>query len=511
MPTSVKFSADMESRVRFVEDTPPGEIIERTLSRLRDGEEPGLLVTAATLAVSRSTELPSNHHGGPVHPVSGAHAVFGIAQLLPGDSAALPIVQSVALANKHVHEPNMGPALMADIEPRSAGGAAATEEAFADAIRNRQPLAAEGYLLWLLRNVPSGRVIDLMLEAASRRNALDDHYFLYPLFTARALDDLGWEWAAVLLRPPVRFLARHPIMDAVFPFTPEYVARNVAAYNGFGDLERLIEDHRLLDIDLVLASSDGESVAIGALADRIGVLNDYSEIPSMLAAAMAGGLSLGGAGEALSVGAALLFLRSDSGNPFDVHHHTGINLRRYLLGLDEVTLTNKLLALFTWCTGPEVRDQQRKMRWSSRADVDAIAALPKRAQADLLDAMTDALLDLPLVDMAAEGVRVNEIYVTDAVRKITALAQQYSELAYDPAAFFGRMAELVCRDDYSEMHAYKMLQAAREEYYATREDFRWVHLVSAARHVGSIIGLEPKPVFRRASELMGQPEAALAS
>ena len=511
MPRSVTFAPEMESRVRFVEDTPPAEIVERTLSRLRDGEAPAALLTAAVLAVSRSTELPSNHHGGPVHPVSGAHAVFGVAQLLQGDTAALPIVQSVALANKHVHEPAMGPALMVELEAQSAGGVAATEEAFAQAIRDRQPLTAERHLLWLLQNVSSGRVIDLMLHVAMKRNALDDHYFLYPLFTARTLDDLGWEWAAVLLRPPVRYLARHPIMDAVAPFSPEYVARNMVAYNGFGDLERLIEDHRLLESDLVLASGDGESDAIGALADRIGALDDYNLIPGILAAALAGGLSLGGAGEALSVGAALLFLRSDSGNPFDVHHHTGINLRRYILGLGDVSLRNKLLALFTWCTGPEVRDQQRKMRWPSRADGGEIAALPKRSQAELLDAIAEASLDLPSVDMAVEGVRVNEMHVTEQVREITALAQQYSELGYDPAAFFQRIAELVCRDDYSEMHAYKMLQAAYEEYHATRKDFRWVHLVSAARHVGSVIGLEPKPVYRRASELMAAPEAALAS
>jgi hypothetical protein len=511
MPTPVVFSPEMESRVRFVEDTPPAEIVERTLSMLRGGEAPEQLLAAAALAVSRSTEIPSNHHGGPVHPVSGAHAIMGVAQLMPGESAVLPIVQSVALANKHVHAPDMGPALMVDLEPQSAGGVAATEEAFASAIHHRIPLTAERHLMWLLQNVSSGRVIDLMLGAALRRNALDDHYFLYPLFTARALDDLGWEYASVLLRPPVRYLARHPIMDAVPPFSAEYIARNVAIYDTFDVLERLIDDHRLLDGNLALTANEDEGAAIGALADRIGALDDYSEIPGMLAADMAGGLSLEGAGEALSVGAALLWLRSDSGNPFDVHHHTGVNVRRYILGLRDVSLRNKLLALFTWATGPEVRDQQRKMRWTARAPADTIAGMPNRSQAELLDAIVGACLDLPAVDMEAEGVRVNEIYVGKPVRQISALAQQYSELGYDPAAFFERIAQLVCRDDYSEMHAYKMLQAAREEYYATREDFRWVHLVSAARHVGSVIGLEPKPVFRRARELMGEPAVVSAS
>ena len=51
----------------------------------------------------------------------------------------------------------------------------------------------------------------------------------------------------------------------------------------------------------------------------------------MLAKALADGLSLQGTGEALSIGAAGLFMRSLTGNPMDVHLHTGVNLRRYLL------------------------------------------------------------------------------------------------------------------------------------------------------------------------------------
>ena len=42
----------------------------------------------------------------------------------------------------------------------------------------------------------------------------------------------------------------------------------------------------------------------------------------MIAQALADGLSIEGAGEALSIGAAGLFMRSLTGNPMDVHLHT---------------------------------------------------------------------------------------------------------------------------------------------------------------------------------------------
>ena len=508
MPASVTFSADMESRVRFVEDTPPEDIVEAAWRKLRDGDPPKAMLTAAVLAVSRSTELPSNHHGGPVHPVSGAHAIAGISARLTDDFRLLPIVQSVALANKHVHSPSMGPALMVDIEPLAAGdgSAAATADAFKAAIVERQPLTAEAHLLWLLQEIPPHEILDLMLDVAIRRNALDDHYFLYPVFTARALDDLGWEWAPVLLRPPVRYLARHPIMDAVFPFSPEYIARNLVQYEGFSAIEALIDEHDLLRTG-VPQTGGGETAAIGDLSDRIGALDDFSKIPPLLAAALAGGLSLAGAGEAMSVGAALLFLRSDSGNPFDIHNHTGINVRRYLLGLEGISLRNKLLALFSWGTGPEVRDSQRKLRWTSRSGAETIAALPHRGQEELLGVIAEQIAAPPPFDMTGEDVHVNEIYVSDEVRDMLSLAQQYAESDYDPEAFFRRMADLACRDDYSEMHAYKLQQAAHEEYRATRREFRWVHLVSAARHAASVVRLEPKPVYWRSEELMEMADA----
>ena len=40
--------------------------------------------------------------------------------------------------------------------------------------------------------------------------ALDDHYFLYPCYAFWSLEVLGWEHAALLLRPVVRYLATVP-------------------------------------------------------------------------------------------------------------------------------------------------------------------------------------------------------------------------------------------------------------------------------------------------------------
>ena len=146
-----------------------------------------------------------------------------------------------------------------------------------------------------------------------------------------------------MMRPAVRYVARFPTQLTV----PE--------------VDALIDEHRVLNRVLHLRSGEDETAVIGRIGEAIGRSNVYTEIPLLLAKAFAEGLSLEGAGEALSIGAAGLSLRSLTGNPMDVHLHTSANLRRYLLRLDGLSLRNKLLILLLWHSGPEVKSTQYRM------------------------------------------------------------------------------------------------------------------------------------------------------
>jgi hypothetical protein len=44
-----------------------------------------------------------------------------------------------------------------------------------------------------------------------------------------------------------------------------------------------------------------------------------------------------------------------------------------------------------------------------------------------------------------------------------------------------RLGEIVCHDSFTEMHSFKHHQAIVEEFYATREPWRWMHLVCGAQ------------------------------
>jgi hypothetical protein len=67
------------------------------------------------------------------------------------------------------------------------------------------------------------------------------------------------------------------------------------------------------------------------------------------------------------------------------------------------------------------------------------------------------------------------------VKETVNLATQYMKAGYDPQALIARLGEIVCHDNFTEMHAFKHHQSIVEEYHATHEPWRWMHLVCGAQ------------------------------
>ena len=109
MPQRVQYSDAIEPLVQFIEETPPSEILDRTLDKLRAGVPTETMLTASALAVTRSTEMPPGHHGGPLHPLAGLYAISKTVERLEGEERFVPVLQHVALTNKHINHPAMGP------------------------------------------------------------------------------------------------------------------------------------------------------------------------------------------------------------------------------------------------------------------------------------------------------------------------------------------------------------------------------------------------------------------
>jgi hypothetical protein len=482
MHTRVQFPAAIEPVVQFIEETDPSDILDHTLEKLRAGVPIRTMLTASALAVTRSSDLPPGHHGGPLHPLVGLHAVYHTTERLSGEDRFLPVLQHVALSNKHIHHPGMGPYSLLDFEPIDAGGVEATKQAFLAAVHRGVSNMADHHFLWLWQHVPPVEALDLLLTVAIPKNLLDDHYFIFPALTYRALEWIGSDYLPMLMRPAVRYVTRFPTPPAI----PE--------------IDAVIEEYQLLTRPLRQQSGPDETAVIGALGDSISQCNTYPEIPGMLARALADGLSLEGAGEALSIGAAGLFLRSLTGNPMDVHMHTGVNLRRYLVRMEGLSLRNKLLSLLLWHTGPEVRSTQQRMEPTAQPDPEAVAALPYRPQEDLLDAISESIYHQPPLDWSTVT-NLGRLRAAPEVKTSVYLAQQYVNYGYDPAALITRLAEIACHDNFTEMHALKHHQAIVEEFHATREPWRWRHLVAGAQASAISFGKNME-IYEEALELL---------
>src|SRR5262249_6545817 len=381
MPQRVQYSDDIEPLVQFIENTPPSEILDRTLAKLRAGVPTRLMLAASPLAGTLTPEMPRGTPGGPLHPLAGLYAVSKTVERLEGEQRFLPVLQHVALTNKHINHPAMGPYGLLEFAPEDAGGLEATKAAFLMAGRRGEGNKADHLYQWLWGHAPPSEAIDTLLRWAIPNNIDADQYFMFPGTLWRAFETgvLDKEFFKTVMRPVVRFVTRSP------------VAPNNPMPSPLPQIEGLIEEHQLLKRIYRQRSGDDETAVIGELGEAIAAVDVFADIPVLMAKALAGGISLEGAGEALSVGAAGLFLRSLGGNPMDVHLHTSINLRRYLLRLDGISLKNKLMLLLTWQSGPEIRSTAGRMEPYPQPDMKAVAALPQRSQEELLDAIKHSI------------------------------------------------------------------------------------------------------------------------
>ena len=490
MPQRVQYSDTIEPLVQFIEDTPPAEILDRTLDKLRAGVSPQTMLTASALAVTRSTEMPPGHHGGPLHPLAGLYAVSKLVERLEGEQRFVPVLQHVALTNKHINHPAMGPYQLLEFAEEDAGGFEVAKTAFLMAVQRGEWNKADHLFQWMWKNAPEIEVFDLLMSVAIPKNFHDDHYFMFPGTVWRAFDKgvLDKALLPVLMRPVVRFVTRSP------------VAPNNPMPSPLPQIEALIEQHQLLGRILRQRSGEDETAAIGELGEAIGAVDVFADIPVLMAKALAGGLSLEGGGEALSIGAAGLFMRSLGGNPMDVHLHTSVNLRRYLIRLDGISLKNKLMLLLTWQSGPEIRSTAGRMEPHPQPDMTAVAALPLRTQEELLDAIRHSIYNQPPTDWSKVA-NLGLMMAVPEVKETVNLAQQYVQCGYDPQAFIARLAEIVCHDNFTEMHSFKHHQSIIEEFHATREPWRWMHLVCGAQAAAISFG-KNMAVYEEALELL---------
>jgi hypothetical protein len=441
MARPVRLPDAVEPLARFVEETPPGTIVRETVRRLQEGVPEREMITAAALAVMRSTEMPFVHHGGPLHPVAALPAVEATMDRMPEGLRWLPLIQDVALANRHIHDPTSGPSIMPEIAPLGAGGVDATVEAFRKCLGRNYTSGAEHHFLWLLENA-QGRATEALLRVAVENYRHDEHKLIAVVNALRLLDRIGWRFAPILLRGAVRY----NFMPSVWAKAPTVEG-----------VEALIERHGLKE-GIRYEGEDADDRVAGLR--RALVEEALEEAPERIAVTLRGGMSLQGAAEAVSLAASDLFIRMETANAMGIHFMTGANAIRWVCRAHPPLGAR---ALLMWALGPETlgakRSQMRPVETPGRAGLEAVT----------------------------EAIRAND------GAQAAARAAGYLAAGGDARALLGTLGMFAGQDDSTEMHALKHHQAMAEEFEGARPAYASAHLVAqakeAALHAGKGTGV----------------------
>jgi hypothetical protein len=475
------FPPSIEPLVRLIEDSPREDFVRTICKTIGDGREPDEVLLASGLAVVRSCDIPPVHHGGSVHPFCGLYPARQLNRRLHGVQSLLPVVQHAVLANQHIHHDTAGPFILPEErQPTRTLDEESAVQQLRYHIDNGESYECEALLLQLLRIAPAKRVWQILLDTGIAKNEFDDHLVLMPVYAWRVLDPFGWGHAPYFLRAVIRFVTRLP------------------APPGETTADELIRAHALDPEEIGCRVAADETAAISRVSAEIGNADAILPMADILARALADGLSLDGAGEALSVGASHLLLRSRSLDALgDVHLNTTANARRFLIRQPFVDPATRLRALLGWATGP---DNQRAGRSLGAFDLEGSQA----SRPCTLEALEDRLVQLPYGNDQARTVG-GERLCGDGVSDAVSMAAGYLESGGNPAALIRMLGEVVCRDESSEFHLYKHHQAMVEEFASTRPELAPVHLLAAVKAT-AISRREDDLVYRRALEAL--PEAA---
>jgi hypothetical protein len=115
----------------------------------------------------------------------------------------------------------------------------------------------------------------------------------------------------------------------------------------------------------------------------------------------------------------------------EVHPAHSIDLRRYLLRLDGISLKNKLLLRLTWQSGPEIRSTAGRMSPTRSPIWTRSPRCRSAATRKLLDAIRHSIYTQPPTDWSTVT-NLGMMRAVPEVEETVNLATQYMKSGYDP-------------------------------------------------------------------------------
>lgn len=197
----VRLRPEIESLVRFIEETPREKIVDETVARIRNGLSYQELLAALLLAGVRNVE-PRPSVGFKFHAVLVVNSAHLASLASPDAERWLPILWAVdhfkGSQARNIEERHGW--RMPAVKESEVPSAARARQAFIDAMEGWDAPAADVAVAGLVRTAGADEVFDLFCRFAPRDFRSIGHKAIFLANAWRTLQVIGWEHAEPVLR-----------------------------------------------------------------------------------------------------------------------------------------------------------------------------------------------------------------------------------------------------------------------------------------------------------------------
>jgi hypothetical protein len=206
----VALRPEIEPLVRFLEDTPSGQVIEELAAQIRGGQVSYREVLAALLLAGVRNVQPRPSVGFKFHAVLVVHSAHLASLSGPDSDRWLPILWAVndfkKSQGRDVKEGNW---TMAPVAENLVPSATKARAAFVEAMDTWDEDAADAAVVGLSRSAGAEEIFDLFVPYAARDMRSIGHKAIYLANAWRTLQVMGWQHAEPVLRSLAYALLNH--------------------------------------------------------------------------------------------------------------------------------------------------------------------------------------------------------------------------------------------------------------------------------------------------------------
>ncbi len=476
---SLDFGA-MEPLVRFMQETPIGQLQSGLHVQLKEGVDLKRLVAAGVLANART--FGGEDYIG-FHTLMALGPSLQMSHSMPQGQNALPVFKVLYRNTNRIQENGGRSDEVLHPLPPVTTTATATPAAMAaqlhEAVKRKDKAGAEKTFAAIMsQSADAG--FNALLECV--QDDTEVHRTVLPYRAWDLLNVVGHEHATTMLRMSLRYC-----LDAESRRRPEWDEHARV-------LTKLLDEHKLL------GREPGKKTLDDAELEKL-TMTIFSGSPSDAAGAVAAALAEGichlDVGEAISLAANQIVLRdrgrppeweapgkppgSVHGDSIGVHITDSVHAWRNLSEVSQGRNVFACLILAAWQVGRD-RGLQPFMEWKPS---------PSDYQLRTVTAKDQAVL---LADLEAH-IRGN------LQGHASAVVHRWGQLGLPPEPIFQLLLRYAVSED-GALHAEKYYQTCWDEFHRTRPAYRWRHLVSLARVTTSEFG-RPAPGQEEARKILG--------